>query len=152
MKNKYISGSTEGEGFEQRVFTMLDALKIAYRKEKTLTNAKLRTKDKGCDLEIIEPHLFIELKTKFVDLPLSYDLTGNKQRKLKNHQIKAMDYLLIEWRFRDGKPSRMFVLSKVEFVLFAATHRKNSINLKDCIEYGTEVKDMRWINDDSGTN
>lgn len=145
-KQKYISGSTSGDIFEKEVFTMLDALKIAYRKEKTLSNAKVRKKDKGCDIEILEPNVFIELKTKQDDQALSYDLTGKKDVNLKNHQIKAMDYLVIQFR-PNGKidAPRMFVLSKVEFTIFAATHSKNSINLKDCIEYGKEITDMSWL-------
>lgn len=146
---KYVSSATYGENFEQEVFTMLDDLKIAYRKEKTLSNAKVRKRDKGCDIEIIKPHVFIELKTKFDNQALSYDLTGKKSVSLKNHQIKAMDFLLIQFR-PNGKieQPRMFVLTKVEFVIFAATHSKNSINLSDCTEYGTEIKDLRWLLDD----
>ena len=149
-KRKYKSSATYGSDFEQEVFRMLESIGLPFVKETTLTNSKVRKIDLGCDIEVKVngKSVFIELKTKQDHQCLSYDLTGNKERSLKNHQIKRLHYLVIQFRpNKHIKEVEMYVLSKQELIEFIACHSKNSISRKDCAEFGTKIEDMRWLND-----
>lgn len=139
--NKFISGSTYGDEFEQTIFTMLDTDGIPYRKEQTLSNSKRRVKDKSCDLEILlSKSIFIELKTVY-NQPLTYNITlDTKKRHLKFHQIAKMDYLIVEYR-----PNKPVVISKRNFLVFVSEHKKNSMTYSEALEIGFELNNFKWI-------
>ena len=140
--NKFVSGASYGDKFEQLFELWCDALKIPFRKEKTLSNSKRRHKDKSCDYELIlkDKSIFIELKTAQIKQSLDYSVyEDGRNHKIKFHQICKMDYLIIEWR---SDKNVYVVISKKDFLKFAGANKKNSINYKDSLSIGTVINDL----------
>ena len=149
MKDKFISGSTYGDEWEEEFFTMLDKAQIPYRKEETLTSGKRRRKDKKCDVQAIvnDKDVFIELKTLWDEKALEYDIYNRRENcKLKYHQIVAMDYVIIKFRPKSKiETSERYCIKKYDFVMWAIKQKKRSISYKDCVEIGTLIHNMSWI-------
>lgn len=144
-KHKYISAATYGDRFEQLFESMCDCSKIAFRKEKTLSNSKIRKRDKKCDYELFlnDISVFVELKTAQIKQGIDYALyQDGKNHKLKFHQICKMDLLIIEWRLDENI---IVAITKSDFLKWAATKNKNSFNYKDSLEMGMVITDLEFL-------
>ena len=142
---KYKSGASFGDTFEKLFAEWCDASKIAFRKEQTLSNSKRRHKDKMCDYELIfkDKSIFIELKSAQIKQSLDYCLyEDGRNHKIKFHQICKMDYLIIEWRSEDNI---YIAITKNDFLKWAASKNKNSINYKDSLEIGQTIANLGWL-------
>ena len=147
---KWKSGASHGAAFEEESFIMFDNAGIPYRKEETLSSSKRRKKDKKCDIEcfINDKSIFIELKTMWDDNPLKFDVFNKitHEVNLKYHQIKSMDYLVIKWRPHTKiEEPKMYMIKKFDFVMWASSVKKASMNLKDCRKIGIRIYDMEWL-------
>lgn len=147
--NKYKSGSTFGDEWEEEFFTMCDKAQIPYRKEVTLSSGKRRRKDKKCDVqaEINDKDVFIELKTLWDDKALEFDVYNKREDcKLKYHQIKAMDYAIIKFRPHSKiETNEIYYIKKFDFVMWAIKQTKGSININNCREIGTLITNLEWL-------
>lgn len=144
MKDKHFkSASSFGADFENKIDKWSNDAKLEFYSDKTLSNSKVRKKDISTDRRYVVygNDIFVELKTCRSSQPLSYNITpGIEKRHLKFHQICKMDYLIYE-----SRPNKPIVISKKAFLLFAANHKKNSINYKEALKIGFEIENMEWI-------
>lgn len=143
MKNKFIPGAVTGKQLEDKIDLWLNNANITFYSDKTISNGKRRQKDIKCDRRLIidDKEVFVELKTTTEKQSLDYSLFNDGRiHKIKFHQICKMDYLILEFR-----PHLPIVLTKEQFLNFAANHKKNSINYKDALKIGFTIKDMEWI-------
>lgn len=142
-KNKYKPSSSYGSDFEDKIDQWSNDSKLEFYLDKTLDNSKRRKKDLSTDRRYVinGTNVFVELKTCREGQPLSYNITlGPERRHLKQHQISKMDYLIYETR-----PHDPIVVKKSDFMWFAATHKKNSINYKEALKIGFQITNMEWI-------
>jgi hypothetical protein len=140
---KFKPGATTGKEFEDKIDLWLNNANITFYSDKTLSNGKRRQKDIKCDRRLIidDIEVFIELKTTTEKQALDYSLYDDgRTHKIKFHQICKMDWLIVEFR-----PNKPIAITKDNFLFFAATHKKNSINYKNALEIGFEIEDFLWI-------
>ncbi len=142
MKNKYKPGATTGKLFEDKMDEWLERSKLTFKRDETLSNAKVRRKDIGCDRRVILDDKEVYLEYKHIKGALDYQISllSSKQCKLKPHQIRRMDYLIIQY---ENNP--VLCINKWDFVMWGATLPKMSMNYKDAKSIGIEITDMEWI-------
>lgn len=144
MKEKYISAPTVGADFEAKIDEWSLNAGLEFYSDKTLDNAKRRKKDISTDrcFVVNSEDVFIELKTTG-STSMSYTLYHTqKKHRIKFEQICKMDYIILEFR-----PNKPLVISKKQFLTFAANYKFNSINYKNALKIGFEIEGMEWLND-----
>lgn len=132
-------GKNTGKEFEDQVIILLKQRNINFTQEKTLTNGKVRRKDKCVDIVLDDIGYKLELKTTTEKQGLDYSLYDDgKKHKIKFHQICNMTHLILEFR-----PNEARVLSKIEFLKLVMNHKKNSITYKDIKNIGKPL--LEWL-------
>jgi len=142
-KPKWKSGATTGAIFETKFNQWLHDAKIEFYEDNTLSTGKRRSKDIKCDRRCVVDgkDVFIELKSTTSKVNITYKLYDDgEQWKLKIHQIRKMDYLIVNYR-----DAETYVITKKQFLAFACSVKKNSISYKDIKKIGKVITDLEWL-------
>ena len=146
MKRKpWESGATTGAKAEAIIDDMANKAGIPYEKDQPLSTGKRRRLDKKCDRIYIlkDIKLPVEIKRKGENGALTFELYDSTRKvEIKFHQIITAEYIFFIFGWNTP-----VAVKKTDFLKWASTQTKMSINYKDVLKIGFEFEDLEWLKD-----